>query len=303
LREGKLTAADRILQQFRDLNVWRRADERAPHKPLLVLLALAKLQAGAPRLTPFDEVEIPLSRLLEDFGPPRKSVHPELPFFHLQTDGIWEIHDDVGLTTRRGSKNPLRSELRKFRIGGGFTSALFEDLRSRPEVVREVAREILTGHFPESLHESICEAVGLDLSGTARSAKRDGSFRDAVVSVWDHSCAFCGYSVQLDRSDLGLEAAHIRWVQFGGPDVVNNGLACCSIHHLALDRGAISVSDDGRVLVSSRVYGGSGLESNYLAIHGSPLREPNQKRALPKSEFLAWHRKEVFRGEARDQGP
>ena len=66
---AKLTKADRILARFRELNVWRRGEERAPHKPLLVLLALAKLQAGAPRLTPFDEVENPLSQLLEDFGP------------------------------------------------------------------------------------------------------------------------------------------------------------------------------------------------------------------------------------------
>lgn len=296
----KLTRTDRILEQFRELNVWRRGDERAPHKPLLVLLALSKLQAGAPRLIPFDEVEDPLSRLLEDFGPPRKSVHPELPFYHLQSDGIWEIHDHVGLTIRRGSKNPLRSELRRFRIGGGFPAELFGELSGRPEVVREIAREILAAHFPESLHESICLSIGLELSGTVRSPKRDAAFRDAVVSVWGHSCAFCGYSIQLDRSDLGLEAAHVRWVQFGGPDSVNNGIACCSIHHQAMDRGAISVSDDSRVLVSSRVYGGGGLQSHFLAIHGAPLREPNQKRAAPKAEFLAWHRKEVFRGEARD---
>jgi putative restriction endonuclease len=300
LREGKLTRADRILDQFRGLNVWRRGDERAPHKPLLVLFALSKLQAGSPRLIPFDEVENPLAQLLEDFGPPRKSIHPELPFYHLQSDGIWEINDDVGLTVRRGTKSPLRSELRRFRIGGGFPTELFANLRKRPEVVREIAQEILAAHFPESLHVSICRSIGLEMSGTDRSPKRDSAFRDAVVSVWGHSCAFCGYSVQLDRSDLGLEAAHIRWVQSGGPDAVNNGLACCSIHHQAMDRGAISVSDDGRVLVSSRVYGGGGLEPHFLAIHRAPLREPNQKRAAPKAEFLAWHRKEVFRGEARD---
>jgi putative restriction endonuclease len=294
-----LTKADRILGRFRELNVWRRGDERAPHKPLLVLFALSKLQAGAPRLIPFDEIEAPLSELLEDFGPPRKSVHPELPFYHLQSDGVWEIEDNVGLTPRRGSKNPLRSELRKFRIGGGFPAELFEDLRNRPEVVREIGREILTAHFPESLHESICQATRLDLTGTKRSATRDSSFRDAVIAVWGHSCAFCGYSVQLDRSDLGLEAAHIRWVQYGGPDAVNNGLACCSIHHQAMDRGAISVSDDGRVLVSSRVYGSGGLESNFVSIHGTPLRAPNQRNARPKAEFLSWHRQEVFRGEAR----
>ncbi|MGA7409315.1 MAG: hypothetical protein WBW33_02455, partial [Bryobacteraceae bacterium] len=80
------------------MNVWRRRDERAPHKPLLVLYALAKLQGGSSRLLPFDELEEPLTRLLRDFGPPRKSIHPELPFYHLQADGVWEIDDQVGLT-------------------------------------------------------------------------------------------------------------------------------------------------------------------------------------------------------------
>ena len=28
----------------------------------------------------------------------------------------------------------------------------------------------------------------------------------------------CGYAVQLDNSDLRLEAAHIGWFQFGGSD-------------------------------------------------------------------------------------
>lgn len=27
----------------------------------------------------------------------------------------------------------------------------------------------------------------------------------------------CGYGVRLDNSDLGLEAAHIGWLQFGRP--------------------------------------------------------------------------------------
>jgi hypothetical protein len=99
--------------------------------------------------------------------------------------------------------------------GGGFTPDLFADLKSRPEVVRELAHEILAAHFPESLHESIARAVGLDLEGTARSAKRDSAFRGEVVPIWGHQCAFCGFSIKLDSADLAIEAAHIRWVQFG----------------------------------------------------------------------------------------
>jgi putative restriction endonuclease len=294
-----VTKTDALLRQFRELNVWRRGDERAPHKPLLILYALGQLQAGAERMIPFDQLEGPLERLLEDFGPPRKSPHPELPFYHLQNDGVWQIDEQIPLTRRKGSKNPLRTELRKWRIGGGFTPLIFDDLKRRPEAVRGLAREILAAHFPESLHQSIADAVGLDMDATNRSIRRDSEFRSAVVSAWGHRCAFCGYAVQLDNADLGLEAAHIRWCQAGGPDTTNNGLACCSLHHQAFDRGAITISDQLRVLVSSRLHGDCGLDVLFLALHGSPLRTPSLQDAHPKREYLEWHRAEVFRGQAR----
>ena len=294
-----MTKTDETLERFRNLNVWKRGEVRAPHKPLLVLLALGRLQAGADRLLPYDELDQPLARLLEEFGPPRKSPHPELPFYHLQTDGVWQIEDSVGLRIRRGSKNPLKSELRKFRIAGGFTEDVFRELKLRPELVRELAREILAAHFPESLHDSICAAAGVGLDGTERS-KRDPAFRSAVISVWGHRCAFCGYGVQLDAADLGLEAAHIRWCQAGGPDSLNNGLACCSVHHQAFDRGAITISHERRIVVSARLHGSGKLEELFLALHGTGLGAPGRKEALPKADFLAWHRTQVFRGEARD---
>jgi putative restriction endonuclease len=88
-----VTEIDELLQRFQNLNVWRRRDERAPHKPLLILLALGRLESGGQRLTPFDQIEEKLARLLEEFGPPRKSPHPELPFYHLTNDGVWEIEE------------------------------------------------------------------------------------------------------------------------------------------------------------------------------------------------------------------
>jgi len=295
-----MTKTDLLLKQFEDLNVWRRREERAPHKPLLVLYALGQIQAGADRLIPFNRIEAPLARLLEDFGPPLRSVHPELPFYHLQHDGVWEIEDRIPIRIRQGSKNPLKSELRKFSIRGGFKLEIFEQLRTRPEAVRKLAQEILCAHFPESLHQSIAGAVGLDLESTSRGARRDSQLRAAVVSAWEHRCAFCGFGVRLDNSDLGLEAAHIRWCQFGGPDTMDNGLACCSIHHQAFDRGALTVSEDSRILVSSRLHGQFGFENLFLVLHGRDLRKPGLKEALPSPDFLAWHRKQVFRGAARD---
>jgi hypothetical protein len=54
-----LTKTDALIQRFHGLNVWRRGDGRAPHKPLLVLYALGQLQAGAGQLIPFDQLERP----------------------------------------------------------------------------------------------------------------------------------------------------------------------------------------------------------------------------------------------------
>ncbi len=297
---SKVTRTDAVLAQFQDLNVWRRRGERAPHKPLLVLLALGRLQSTGTRMLPFDQIEGPLTRLLEEFGPPRKSPHPELPFYHLSTDGVWEIEDDIPLQIRRGSKNPLKSELRKFKIAGGFTQPVFEVLKNRPEAVRELARRILTAHFPESLHESIAAAVGLQMESRTRGERREAGFRDGVISAWGHQCAFCGYSVQLDHADLGLEAAHILWCQAGGPDTLNNGLACCSVHHQAFDRGAITVADDRTVLVSSRLFGNGRFQELFVALHGRPLSAPSVRNAMPEPAFLSWHRSQVFRGEPRD---
>lgn len=59
LQRAEVMDKEDILERLENLNVWRRGDQRAPHKPLLVLLGLAKIARGEERLNPFEE-----------FGPP-----------------------------------------------------------------------------------------------------------------------------------------------------------------------------------------------------------------------------------------
>ena len=40
----------------------------------------------------FREAEPELTALLREFGPPRKSDHPEQPFWRLQRDGVWVVN-------------------------------------------------------------------------------------------------------------------------------------------------------------------------------------------------------------------
>ena len=49
---------------------------------------------------------------------------------------------------------------------------------------------------------------------------------------------------------IKMQAAHIRPVAEGGPDVVRNGLALSATAHWMFDRGLISVDDDHTILIA-----------------------------------------------------
>ena len=99
----------------------------------------------------------------------------------------------------------------------------------------------------------------------------------------------------------GLEAAHIKWFQARGPDVVPKGLALCSLHHKIFDLGAFTVLPGNHQIVFSRhLMGGDDTKAKLLAHHGAGLIQPQGRECLPHAEFLAWHRAEVFKEPARE---
>lgn len=71
-----------LLSQFEQLTTWFSGEQRAPHKPLLVLLALGEWSRGNSSVK-FSETAKTLAELLQRFGPPRKTYHPEHPFWRL----------------------------------------------------------------------------------------------------------------------------------------------------------------------------------------------------------------------------
>ena len=237
---------DEFLRSLDRLNLWRRHGQRAPHKPLLLLLALGRVARGRDRLARYRDIEGPLKDLLVRFGPPRKSLHPQAPFGRLRTDGLWEIPgDEVLSATKSGDLH--RSALIVHDAMGGFTEALYELLLSSPRLVHEAAQTLLDGHFPRSLHDDIRAAAGLpyhiaDTPLRPDATGRDPAFRDKVLREYERRCAVCGFDIRIQDELLGLEAAHIKWHAAGGPDIVSNGLALCVMHHKALDRGALGLT-------------------------------------------------------------
>lgn len=288
-----------ILQSFDQLNLWRRGDERAPHKPLLVLYALGRWSRGEAEVS-FKAVDPDLTALLKEFGPPRQSYHPEYPFWRLQNDGVWTVQADGPLTPRKGNTDIPKSDLLAHDARGHFTDEVQAALKADPTLVTDIASRLLENHFPESIHSDILEAVGLDLGGGAARKPRDPRFRQKVLTAYEYRCAVCGFDVRLGSVSIALDAAHIHWHQAGGPDHETNGLALCVLHHKVFDLGAFTVNKDGVLLVSDQANGTAGFEETLLRYHGRAVRPPQRQEWRPAMPSLEWHGREVFKGAARE---
>ena len=288
---------DTFLTQISKINVCTNGDKRSPHKPLLILLNLARVHAGKPRLVSFAEIEEKLVRMLSDFGPVSARKTPHLPFWHLKSDGFWEIPKPEGVLTSSGSIS--RKFLRDNNVEGGFTSEVYELLRAQPELVERISDIILDNHFPPSIRQDILDEAGLDFEADlsvsgARKAKRDPAFRKRIMEAYEYRCAICDFSVRMEHTPIALEAAHIKWFQAGGPDVETNGLALCSLHHKLLDRGVMAINRDLNILVSEKANGHAGFKEWVLDFEGKPLRTPRNKDYQPNPDFTDWHIREVF---------
>ncbi|MEU2440009.1 phosphorothioated DNA-binding restriction endonuclease [Streptomyces rubradiris] len=292
------------LDRIAALRQWARNGTRAPHKPLLLLYALARFQEDADGELRYTAVEQDLRRLLVEYGPPNKTT-PAYPFHHLVSDGVWEVRTDRG----GGSPGSGVRELRETGATGRLAPELRAALRREPDLLGRIARLLLDLHFPPSLHGDLCEAVGLELepAGSERLVparrQRDPRMRELVLTAYEYQCAFCGYDGRIGTVPVGLEAAHVRWWAFGGPDDIDNGLCLCSLHHKLFDKGVLGVGDDHRVLVSRRFVGHSPAARQHVtALAGRPLTGPQPGTPRVAATHRAWHTRQVFHGEPRPAG-
>lgn len=154
--------AAQFLDSLSKLHTWTRGAERAPHKPLLVLLVLARVRQGLPRLVEFREIEDQLRALIELTAPGRRG-HPEYPFWRLQADGIWEVPDATQLSTRDSNSDPTVSELRDQRIQGGLPREIFEALRADPELVLTAVRTV-AALLPSEPAKAVLDRLGWSAS-------------------------------------------------------------------------------------------------------------------------------------------
>jgi len=187
---------------------------------------------------------------------------------------------------------------------GAVPQHLWEALQHSAALRAELTQQLLDEFWPPTMHDAIRQAIGLPgvvthTVGAVLRGIRTPRFRDEVLRAYERRCAICGYDGRLGDTPLGLEAAHIKWYAWHGPDQVDNGLALCAFHHIALDAGALGLSDELHILVSCDVNGQTMLEEFIHRFAGQRLRLPQPSYPPPARSYIAWHRKEVFRAPSR----
>jgi putative restriction endonuclease len=298
--------SEEVLRSFDSMRVWQKGERRAVHKPLLVLFALGRIAAGKPESLDWNEADPELKRLLMEFGPNGAASSRHNPFWHLRTDGLWSLQGPPALLSRPPKATPTLGELRDHQVRGGFPKAIHEALGNDPALLMTLAQRIVAAHFPESIRSDVLSAAGLptdlpyawlDPTGVRR---RDSGFRDKVLMAYQYRCAVCGHDLRLGCQTIGLEAAHIKWFQAKGPDIVPNGIALCSLHHKVFDLGAFRVLPGSYHMVFSQQLNGSDeAAGRMLAYHGAGMILPQSSEYLPRAEFLEWHGREVFKDPPR----
>lgn len=305
-----------LLSRAADLRVWSRGKRRAPHKPLLLLLAVHRAQQGFPREAPWSWWRERLALLLRDYAPnPSATVAPDNPFRFLISDGLWEVSGfDPGDSTQFIKAPQLRSDLaRAFKVSwlnrhdpaAGLPARHHHVLATDPEAVDRLVRLLLQVHFPPTLWSDVLQdtdvvhdlqaLVGLPDTVASVAARqvagrvRDPQFASKVFEADCGRCVVCQFDGRDSHRDrpVGLDAAHVEWHNIGGPDIVANGATLCPTHHRLLDRGMFCWDPKTRLLVPSSFYQHDSLAA------GLPAGRPAPKRLDPL--HLAWQRTNVFR--------
>ncbi|MCK4607242.1 MAG: HNH endonuclease [candidate division Zixibacteria bacterium] len=156
------------------------------------------------------------------------------------------------------------------------------------------ALQNLTVSSNHSTVEAVAATPPYETEGVAVTRVRlvQGFFREAVLASYDYRCAIC----RLDFPEL-LNAGHIvPWnkdpKRRADPA---NGIAMCTLHDRAFDRGLFTIDNSHCVVLSKRIKRTSDSllhRVGFLQIDGQPVANPS--RFQPDPEALQFHREFIF---------
>ena len=292
----------------------------APHKPALLLSVIELIESGQAI-----ENKIPVSPELAEiflkYWPRVTDRKPDLamPFFHLKSDKFWHLHPNAGYETALRVANQLKgiTRLREVVAYASLDDDLFLLLTNA--VDRETIRQtLIRTYFPEkrekvesliaeaqqigAYRESLIDDVELPFSTrkprTSRHADtkiRGAGFRQAIMRLYNYTCAACGLRIVTMDGESATDAAHIIPFRVSKNDDVRNGISFCKLHHWAFDRGLFSLSETYRIIVSGLMSDQRPTEWMLTELQDKSIRLPDRDQLYPAQDAMAWHRKKTLR--------
>jgi putative restriction endonuclease len=115
---------------------------------------------------------------------------------------------------------------------------------------------------------------------------RDRNFRKKVLAAYDNRCALTGLRLVNGGGAAEVEAAHIKSVADGGPDLLQNGIAFSKTVHWMFDRMMITFEDD----YSLRRMPNLGPDGQRFIGNYNELQLPARKQDWPNITFIKFHR-------------
>ena len=158
-------------------------------------------------------------------------------------------------------------------------------------------REAEIGSEPDAIAPDIVahtQMHGKERMAVRKIRENQPFFRKAILSAYESTCCITGIDIE-----TLLIASHIKpWAESDSTEQLNprNGLCLNALHDRAFDRGLIAVEDDYSVIVSKRVSHSrnDAVRSLLLGYEGRQIKLPT--RFIPGSDFIEWHRNNIFVG-------
>jgi putative restriction endonuclease len=122
---------------------------------------------------------------------------------------------------------------------------------------------------------------------------RDAAFTKIVRQAYESTCAMTGLRLINGGGRCEIEAAHIKAVEDEGPDSPRNGIALSRTIHWMFDRGWLSISDSGDILIAKKLV--PDPVKRMLNPDGK-IRLPSAPAWTPHPAFLRHHRSK-FKGD------
>lgn len=222
----------------------------------------------------------------------------------LYKSGILEV-DDYMILCRKDDAVLIEPEKRDFKVptarvdGYGFgqsnlwyptkysdekvekyLDSVFEYVDNKMHGISDEIKEM----EPEDVY--VKKLIGDDKEAIAKIRIGQSEYRKRLLKKWK-KCQLCGVS-----SPKLLVASHIKpWCDSDALEKcdINNGILLCPNHDALFDKGLISFSKDGQILIADEL-----AENDRLMMN---VRSGQKIDYTPEMDFyLEWHRKKVFKG-------